>query len=319
VSFEEAADRIVICLRVDRQRGGMRADRFLAERIPRLSRSRASAIVAAGDLRRDGQPLKPSSLVRTEEALELWRTPPAEPPVPRDCALIHDDGDLLVIDKPAGLAIHPTARYFRTTLTQHLRGQVAAGELAGPVPRPCHRLDRETSGVILTARSRELERRLKQAFSRNALRKTYWALVEGQVDRERFTIDTPLAVGQSTIRIKMCPTPGAVPALTRFERMRELDGRTLLACFPETGRTHQIRAHLALAGHPVVGDKIYGIQGEGWFLRWAAGGVEAAPIGELGWPRHCLHAHAISAEGIPGLGWRFEAPWPDDLPACGEG
>jgi len=306
-------ERVRIPLRVDSQRAGLRADRFLVARIPRLSRSRARRIVAAGDLQRDGIPLKPASLVRAGDELVLLRTPPPEPPAPTRFSVLHDDGDLVVIDKPPRIAVHPTARYFRTTLTQRLREAVAAGALQGPQPRPCHRLDRETSGVLLLARSRELERQLKLGFQRGAIDKLYWALVEGWVERARFVVDQPLGPAESAIRIKMGPRADGQPARTRFELLGRVGAWSLLACMPETGRTHQIRAHLACVGHPVVGDKIYGSQGESWFLRHVAGGDAVAPMSELAWPRQCLHARAASVS-LNGERRRFEAPWPDDLP-----
>jgi 23S rRNA pseudouridine1911/1915/1917 synthase len=306
--------RICLTLRVDPHLHGLRADQFLSTKIPRLSRSRAAAIVRAGDLRRAGRALRAASRVRGDEELALWRTPPDEPAAPERFGVLHDDDRLLVIDKPAGLAVHPSARYFRTTLTQLLRRQ-AAGEGAAMIPRPCHRLDRETSGVLLLARDLDVERRLKRAFARGGIHKTYWALVEGRVARARLTIDLPLAPAGGAIRIKMGAVPGAPPACTRVERLAVLGERSLLACHPLTGRTHQIRAHLALVGHPILGDKIYGSQGDDWFVRWAEGGDAAASVDELAWPRQCLHARALELDPRLGLTpLRFVAPWPADLP-----
>lgn len=308
---ETVDNRVALPLPVDPGRDGWRADRYLSAHIPRLSRSRARCIIEAGDLLRGTRPLKPSSRVRGGEELVLWRTLPHEPPAPTRFDVLFDDGALLAIDKPSGLAIHPTARYFRTTLTQVLRRR--AGD--GPVPVPCHRLDRETSGVLLLAWDRVTERRIKVAFSQRRIRKTYWALVEGRVSESCFTVDEPLAQGRSPIRIKMVPGAGGQLACTRFEVLRFVGERTLVACYPQTGRTHQIRAHLSWAGHPIVGDKIYGIQGESWFLRWADGGEQAAPLSELAWSRQCLHARAVELTAeLLGAPVRIEAPWARDLP-----
>ncbi len=314
------AERIRIELVVDPHLDGLRADSFLATKIRRLSRSRAQQIVRAGDLRRGDEVLKPASRVHADERLALWKTPLVEPEAPEHYDVLHDDARLLVINKPAGLAIHPSARYYHTTLTQLLRRQHDAQGLSGLVPRPCHRLDRETSGVLLLARELETERCLKQAFERGQVHKLYWALVEGQVVEQRFEVDLPLAPGGGAIRIRMTPRDDGAPAHTVFERLAVLGDRSLVACFPRTGRTHQIRAHLAARGYPIVGDKIYGAQGEDWFLRWAEGGEEAAPLAELAWPRHCLHARALELDPqLDVTPRRFVAPWAEDLPALPDG
>ncbi|MFH1807911.1 MAG: RluA family pseudouridine synthase [Pseudomonadota bacterium] len=305
--------RICLSLHVDPQLDGQRADQFLATKIRRLSRSRASAIVKNGDLRRDGRALRPASRVRGDEILSLWRTPPEEPAAPESFEVLHDDDHLLVIDKPAGLAVHPSARYFRTTLTQLLRRQ--AGSADAVVPRICHRLDRETSGVLLLARTLDVERRLKRAFAHGQVHKTYWALVEGSVSATPQRIDIPLGPLGGAIRIRMGAVPDAPPARTEVRLLAALGDRSLVACYPRTGRTHQIRAHLSLIGHPIVGDKIYGGQGEDWFLRWAEGGEAAASVDELGWPRQCLHARALELDPDLGVAPQFfVAPWPTDLP-----
>ena len=169
---------------------------------------------------------------------------------------------------------------------------------------------------MLLARSVELDRELKGAFMRGIVRKTYWAIVDGEPVEDQFVVDVALAAGSSAIRIKMEASSAAPPARTRFEVLARLGARSLMACFPETGRTHQIRAHLAIAGHPIVGDKIYGSQGDEWFLRWIEGGASEASVKELSWPRQCLHARALDLGALPGRqGCVFVAPWPDDLPA----
>jgi len=309
----------------------MRADAFLAARLTRLTRNRARAIVAAGGLRRAGRPLKPASRVRQTETLELLRPALVELAPPERISVLFDDAGLLVVDKPAHVVVHPTARYWRSALTQLL---AAAGPHDDPwksltrddpgksltrddfAPRPCHRLDRETSGVLLLARTAPIERAVKAAFRHHAVHKFYLALVDGPVAADDFTVAAPLAPGHGQIKMKMAATAGAPPAVTHFRRLAAWAGRSLVLARPEQGRTHQIRAHLALAGHPIVGDKIYGRQGESWFLRHATGGERAAPLSELAWPRQCLHAWRIKCPELAGVGRRcFVAPWPADLPA----
>ncbi|MBN2361691.1 MAG: RluA family pseudouridine synthase [Deltaproteobacteria bacterium] len=296
---------------VSERHHGMRADAFLALRLTRLTRNRARAIVAAGGLRRGGRPLKPASRVRRGESVTLARRALDELPPQAPIAVLSDRDGLLVIDKPAHVVVHPTARYWRSALTQLL---AAAGPDDDFAPRPCHRLDRETSGVLLLARTAEIERAVKAAFRRNAVHKSYLALVDGRAEEE-FVVDAPLAIGHGAIKMRMAPTPGAPPALTRFRRLLALGERSLVLAEPAHGRTHQIRAHLALAGHPIVGDKIYGSQGESWFLRHAVGGERTAPVAELAWPRQCLHAWRVELPAGVDLETRcFSAPWPGDLP-----
>lgn len=305
-------------LRVGVQRDGLRADVYLALRLPRLSRQRARDIVRGGDLHRDGQPLKPASRVRDGDVLTLWRGIPDEPP-PEEApplTVIHDSERLLVLDKPAGLAVHPTARYLKSTVTWLLGARAAPGERT---PNPCHRLDRETSGVLVLARCLDTERRIKRAFATGLVTKTYLALVEGAPGEEAFSVDVPIAPGGGVVSIRMEATPSAPPARTDFRVVARLGERALLACRPHTGRTHQIRAHLALAGWPIVGDKMYGVEGPEWFARYM--GCEEpeearALVGTLAWPRQCLHALRLELDASLGVTpLVFEAPWPADLPA----
>jgi 23S rRNA pseudouridine1911/1915/1917 synthase len=291
---------------------GVRADAFLAARLIRLTRSRARAIIAAGSLLRADQPLKPASRVRRGESLTLLRPALTEAAPPDRIAVLYDRDGLLVVDKPANVVVHPTARYWRNALTQLLAVANSSDDFA---PRPCHRLDRETSGVLLLARTARVESAVKAAFRRSAVGKRYLALVDGRPMLPEFAVDAPLAPGTGAIKMRMVPTPGALPAVTRFRLLATQADRSLIMAEPEHGRTHQIRAHLALAGHPIVGDKIYGRQGESWFLRHAAGGERAAPLTELAWPRQCLHAWQVELpEPVVGTAHHFVAPWPDDLP-----
>lgn len=310
-----APQRLCSKIHVDLHYEGLRADHFLCKKIKRLSRSKARHIMSSGDLLRDNQPLKPSSRVHGGETLSLWRVPPPEPAAPEHFATLYRDAKLWVIDKPAGLAVHPSARYFRSTLTQLLRRQQEARGEHGRIPSLCHRLDRETSGVLILATDLDTERRIKQGFAHSLIKKTYWALVQGVPSEARFSVDAPLLAGQGEIRIKMSAHRDGLPALTHFERLAVQGQRSLIACYPQTGRTHQIRAHLAIAGYPIVGDKMYGEKGAQWFLRQQAGEDEACLNAELDWPRHCLHAKSLHI--LPELGVTpadFAAPWPDDLP-----
>lgn len=315
------ADTIDIRLEVDEGRDGFRLDRFLTSRITRLSRNRVQAIVRSGQVRAaDGRPMRRvARRVRAGQTLVIRRPAPVEPPVVMDYAVVHEDDALLVLDKPAGLPVHPSARYHRHTLTYLLRtrlGEDHGWQLA-------HRLDRETSGVLLLGQRGPAVRALKRAFAERRVGKTYWAVVHGALVGER-VIDMPLgsAVG-SRVRIKMGPRAardGGLPARTE---LRALAGGvfrgervTLVEATPRTGRQHQIRAHLAAIGHGVVGDKLYGID-ERRFLEVVEEGRPVAELErELGLGRHALHARAIRVEHpTTGAPVTFTAAWPEELAA----
>jgi 23S rRNA pseudouridine1911/1915/1917 synthase len=319
---EPPEEFIEIPLVVDPARDGFRLDRFLSSRIARLSRTRVQTIVDAGQVRRadTGEVLRRAAQrVRAGDALVIRRPAPREPEVVLDYREIFQDESLLVIDKPAGLPVHPSASYHRHTLTQVLRTRLGAGhgwDMA-------HRLDRETSGVMVFGRRGGSATALKKAFLGRAVAKTYLALVHGCLE-EHVRIDMSLgfAIG-SKIRIKMGPVPvaaGGLPAVTTVRPLRRGEFRgapiTLVEALPETGRQHQIRVHLAEIGHPVVGDKLYGLPEEE-FLKVVEGGRPLAALGEdLGLHRHALHAarltlpHPVTGERV-----QFSAPWPAELAA----
>src|SRR4051812_25369467 len=199
------------------------------------------------------------------------------PPVP----VVYEDDALLVLDKPAGLALHPTARYHVTTLTWALENRHKNDK--GEKPDPAHRLDRETSGLVACGRNSYFTRRLKAAFAARQVEKAYAALVDGAPPHDRFEVDVPLVVGGGRVKVKVRVDPAGAPSTTRFEviaRYADAAGKrlALLRCVPLTGRQHQIRAHLQAAAFPLVGDKLYG-PSEEIFLRLAESGGSPAPTG----------------------------------------
>jgi 23S rRNA pseudouridine1911/1915/1917 synthase len=246
------------------------------------------------------------------------------PPVP----VVYEDDALLVVDKPAGLALHPTARYHLSTLTRAL--ETRHRNPAGEKPDPAHRLDRETSGLIACGRGPLHTRALKAAFAARQVEKAYHALCEGEPRSDEFQVDAPLSVGTERIKLKVRIDPQGMPAVTVFRvlaRYRDAQGRplALLRCEPRTGRQHQIRAHLFAAGSPLVGDKLYGPD-EDIFLRLAESGGAPAPRGQfdelitaderraLRHYRQALHASELALpHPVTGERLRFESPLPADL------
>jgi 23S rRNA pseudouridine1911/1915/1917 synthase len=295
---------------------GWRLDRYLREKIRRLSRERVQHLILHRLECADGRRLKPSTRVTAGLAFSLLREREPEPEAPLDFSVVHDDGALLVVDKPAGLPVHPTARYSRNTFTSAARLRFPGRKID-----PAHRLDRETSGLLACGGLPAMTIRLKRAFAEGAVAKTYLALAHGHPADARFVVDAPLALtGASAVRVRMHVEPSGLPSVTEFEvlgRRAAADGSpiSLLACHPRTGRQHQIRAHLHHAGFPLVGDKIYGPD-ELIFDRFTRHELTDDDRGRLRLPRHALHAARLELPH-PRTGERvcLEAPLPPDLAA----
>ncbi|HEX7840076.1 MAG TPA: RluA family pseudouridine synthase [Kofleriaceae bacterium] len=238
-----------------------------------------------------------------------------EPPCPRDFAVLVRDPRLYVVDKPAGLPVHVSAKFYFNTLTRVL-GERFPDE---PELQICHRLDRETSGCLVVARDRTAAAAIKGAFAtKDRVRKQYLAIVHGQPPwGDEHTIDLPLGVAQpgdptKLTHIRMLAGPGGLPSMTRVRVERRTAEHALVRCTLVTGRQHQIRAHLAAAGFPIVGDKP-DAHGDDAFLRYCNDGLvpELARLFVL--PRHALHAARVSFPHPDGGELTTEAPLPTDL------
>lgn len=283
-------DALASVFTVRLEHAGLRLDRWLATEMPRLTRTRAQRIVAQWAFDDVAQQLAPSHRVRHGEVIVVYRPRWEEPEVPREVSLLHVDDDVVAVDKPAGLPVHPTAKFHRNTLTT-----VLSERFPGERVVLAHRLDRETSGVLLAARTHAAERHLKEAFAGRDIEKTYQAVVHGVIGEDRFDVDAPLCLEGGEVSVRMCVRPeskGGMASRTRFEVIERLDGFTRVACHPETGRQHQIRVHLAHAGFPIVGDKLYA-HGDEVFLACLDGPLDDATRALLLLERQALHAYAI--------------------------
>lgn len=305
---------------VEENYAGWRLDRYLQEKLRRLSRASIQKLIASRLEHGGPRPLKPATRVVPGLTFALLKESEPEPETPLDFAVLHDDGPLLVIDKPAGLPVHPTARYYQHTFTTLAKARFPERKVD-----PAHRLDRETSGLLACGGAPEHTARLKEAFARGRVKKSYLALSHGWPAAERFEVDAPLRLsGISSVRVRMHVDRDGQPSRTEFEllgRRRAADGAevSLLACHPKTGRQHQIRAHLLHAGLPMIGDKIYGLD-EAIFDRFTRREMTAEDHARLRLPRQALHAwrlelpHPARRELM-----RFERPLPPDLSAFWNG
>ena len=250
---------------VPAEAAGERLDAFLAQ--PLGSRSRAVRLIEAGCVLVDGTAARKGLRVQRRGARRRRRrrtareAPDAAPDVAvAPFQVAYEDEHLMVVDKPAGVVVHPARGHRQGTLAQALAGRVAGGEddaRAGIV----HRLDRETSGLLVVAKSEEAHRALKASLAARTMRREYLALVEGRPPALSGTIEAPIGRDRR-VRTRMSTDSDAPkPAVTHFELERALPQATLLRVRLQTGRTHQIRVHLQAIGHPVCGDPEYGTAG----------------------------------------------------------
>jgi 23S rRNA pseudouridine1911/1915/1917 synthase len=251
----------LIELRVPEPAAGTRLDRFLADAVG--SRARAQTLIDAGRVRVDGELRPKRHLVAAGEAIEIDDRALDSGLIPDDRAdfrVAYEDDHLLVVDKPAGVVVHPARGHTSGTLAQALAGLAAGGEeswRAGIV----HRLDRDTSGLLVVSKSDAVHRALKGLIAARALRREYLALVDGHPPARTGTIDAPIGRDRRDRKLMSIDSDDARDARTHFEIERLLPNAALLRVALETGRTHQIRVHLAAIGHPVCGDPQYGTRG----------------------------------------------------------
>lgn len=290
---------------------GRRADVWLAHRFPHYSRTRVARLFAEGRIQGLDRQLKPSSLLQEGERLRLFRphlrprTPP--PPLP---AVIFEDDRIVAFDKPAGMLVHPSGSRFVWALIS-----LARPARPGVHLHLLHRLDRDTSGVVVMAKDAEANRFLKAAFHDQHVEKCYWAVCRGVPPWTTLLVDEPLGPHPaSAVRLRMGIREDGQPARTRFHLLAAWRDMSLVAAWPRTGRTHQIRVHLEHAGFPLVGDPLYG-QPDEVFLRLIEPGGEAEVRRQVGFARQALHARLLRLPHPDGGFVEIRAPLPQDLRA----
>ncbi len=311
---------------VDAAGAGERLDRFLAVRLETLSRSRLKTLILDGQVAVGGRTIRdPSQRVNAGETVAV-SVPPPEPAAPQAEAIplmiVHEDDDIIIIDKPGGLVVHPAAGHQTGTLVNALIahcGDSLSG--IGGVKRPgiVHRLDKDTSGLLVVAKNDRAHKGLSAQFADHGrtgpLERGYYAFAWGIPDKSRGTVDAPLD-RHPHARDRMAVRKGGREAITHWqiaERYIAANGKpvaSLIECRLETGRTHQIRVHLAHIGHPLLGDATYG---PGFRTKSALLGPEAAAgLGALG--RQALHAYMIGIEHPTSRQYlEFRSELPPDL------
>jgi 23S rRNA pseudouridine955/2504/2580 synthase len=307
----------VITLTVSADSAGQRLDKLVRKALRDVPLSHVYKMFRTRKVRLNGGRARPEQIVaegdavviRGDEERLLAKAEPRAPGAPATPTfrVLHEDADVLAVDKPAGLAAHPGTGIEGATLVEMARSYLNVPDDLPPTefkPSPAHRLDRDTSGVVLVAKTRKAMVRLGEIFtSGEDVKKTYLALAKGKMPKEAGTIDLPLSEHEQTSRSKTARGVNFQQALTRWKVVSSMKEASLLAVGIETGRTHQIRRHLEAVGHPVAGDRRYGD------FAWNRGARQ-----RWGLRRMFLHAWRLELpHPVTGAPLRLEAELPDEL------
>ena len=290
---------------------GLRLDKALAELLPELSRERLKSLIVEGQVTAQGRALNPSMKVMAGQAFVITLPPPVEAEaVAQDIPLniVHEDADLIVIDKPAGLVVHPAAGNLDGTLVNallhHCRGQLSG---IGGVARPgiVHRIDKDTSGLLVVAKSDKAHEGLAQQFKAHSIDRLYAAIVYGIPQPGAGTIDSWIGRSDSDRKKMAVHREGrGKHAITHYRVLDRLRGAALVECRLETGRTHQVRVHMAHLGHPLIGDPVYGRDRKGF----------KSILETLGFKRQALHAKRLGfIHPVTGQNLSFDSALPIDM------
>jgi 23S rRNA pseudouridine1911/1915/1917 synthase len=261
-STNQSADAEALIFKVNEADATTRLDSFLASRIENWSRARLQRLIEDGDVLVNARTVKGSYKLKANDEIEVELIPPeADTFVPEDIPLdiIYEDDDVIVVNKPAGMVVHPAAGCFSGTLANALAFHFNQLSLSGGAVRPgiVHRLDKDTSGLMVVAKNENVHEHLADQFREREVFKSYLALVHGVVKSESGTIEQPIARDPRN-RTRMAVVRGGRPATSLYRVRRQFNRFALLDVEIKSGRTHQIRVHLEWLKHPVVGDSVYG-------------------------------------------------------------
>ena len=306
------AELDVQTFKIDSHDAGSRLDAYLAAHIEGWSRARLQRLIEAEDVLVNGKAAKPSYKLREHDELEVELIAPVSTsfvPEPIPIEIVYEDDTLVVVNKPAGLVVHPAAGIHSGTLANALayHFQQLPDSGAGVRPGIVHRLDRDTSGLLVVAKTEAALEHLSDQFRDRTVLKSYVALVHGRLSVESGRIDQPLARDPSN-RTRMAVVRGGRSALSLYRVRQRFDRFTLLDVELKTGRTHQIRVHLAWLKHPVVGDETYGAGRDNTIQDAQV----RARVRNLG--RHFLHAEKLAfTHPQSGERMEFTSPLPQEL------
>lgn len=292
----------------------MRLDHFLGERVFWRSRTDLQSRIKAGTVLLNGSGSKSSSRVKTGDTVTVMIRPedlPDQDPSTIPIDVLFEDESIIVVNKQADLIVHPTGKHVYDTLMNalHLRYRLSGEADQGVEPHVVHRLDRNTSGVLVVAKTQEAKQALYSAFSNRRVGKSYLALCEGTVADDKGEIEQPIGPDtESHIRIKMAVRPDGQASRTSWEVVERVPGHSLVKVRLHTGRQHQIRLHLSWLGHPILCDPLYGDP--------RSVGLAEEPDAPI-LDRQALHASEISIEHpVTGEVMEFHAPFPKDMEKC---
>ncbi|MBL8747635.1 MAG: RluA family pseudouridine synthase [Planctomycetes bacterium] len=309
---------------VDAKLDGQRLDLALTAVLTWRSRASVHRLIDAGLVRLDGRSVAASRRVRSGETIVVDIPPnPTVNPDPGanvEFPVLYEDAWMVAVDKPPGLAVHPSGRRLDGTLIHalHRRYRNPDRPEHDVVPRLLHRIDVETSGVVAVGLDEQFHHLVARQFEDRLVQKTYLAVVRGTPPAAEGTIDLSIVPDKaSAVRLKLTTSAdgAGLPAVTDYRVMRRSGPHTLVEVRPKTGRTHQIRVHMAAIGCPLVGDKLYGGD-ERMFLHQLAGTLDGEHLADLGLDRHALHAHRlVFFHPMLGRELALEAPLPPDMAA----
>lgn len=295
-----APDTFVLRLVVPEESEGERLDKIVTSHLADTSRSFVQRLIDAGDVLVNDEPRRSSYKVETGDAIEVRVPPPEEPEeiTPADILIpiAYEDEDIIVFDKPPGLVVHPAPGHEHGTLVNAFKWlRPDSVDPTSKRPGIVHRLDRDTSGLIVVAKTERARLHLVRQWQSHEVLKEYTALVVGHLDDDNVLVDAPIGRDPKN-RKRMAVVRGGRPARSHLRTVERLPGYSLLDVMIETGRTHQIRVHCAFIGHPVAGDRIYGGYRQNFPLE-----------------RQFLHARRLKFELPDGRPIDLQSPLPEDL------
>ena len=294
---------------IDEWGAGQRLDVFLSRRFSKFSRSSIARFVSSNHVSSPMRNLKPSSLLSFGDVLHIYipGLAPSGPPPPHP-PILFEDSDILVVNKPSGMLVHPSGDEFVWTIISVLRlyRKEQCLDLV-------HRLDRDTSGTLVITKNKESNAYLKKELQKRNINKVYHAISRGSPPWEVKDLRAPIAEHPTAkLRLRRTVLPSGLPSHTSFRVLQRLDNYSLIECLLHTGRTHQIRVHLEYLGYPILGDKIYG-QKDDIFLEHLHQGATKRVREIVSFSRHCLHAAKITfnhpKKGLLTIG----SPLPEDM------